>query len=63
MDFSDGAWRKSTRSSTGACVEVAFCSDGRVAVRDSKDREGPILVFTAREWETFIGGVRNGEFN
>jgi hypothetical protein len=42
-------------------VEVAFVED-KVAVRDSKDRGGPVLLFTAHEWEAFIGGARDGEF-
>lgn len=63
MDPTNVAWRKSARSGSTNCVEVAFCEDGHVAVRDSKHREGPILVVTAREWEAFIGGVRDGEFN
>jgi hypothetical protein len=55
-------WRKSTRSGgNGACVEVAFVGDV-VAVRDSKDRGGPVLVFTPREWAAFVGGVLDGEF-
>lgn len=62
MNLSNVAWRKSTRSQNSGCVEVAFCADGRVAVRDSKDREGPMLMFTAHEWEAFIGGVQDGEF-
>ena len=61
MDLSRAAWRKSTRSGNNGCVEVAFVED-RVAVRDSKDRSGPVLVFTAHEWEAFVGGVRTGEF-
>jgi hypothetical protein len=41
-------WRKSSRSSQEqGCVEAAFLADGRVAVRDSKDREGPALVLPA----------------
>jgi Domain of unknown function (DUF397) len=55
-------WRKSARSGTSGCVEVAFIN-GRVAVRDSKHKEGPILTFTPMEWQTFLRGVRNGEFN
>ena len=35
----------------------------RVAVRDSKDRNGPVLMFTPFEWEAFVGGVRDGEFD
>jgi hypothetical protein len=31
-------------------------------VRDSKDRNGPVLRFNAHEWEAFLAGVRNGEF-
>jgi hypothetical protein len=61
VDLSRAAWRKSTRSGNNGCIEVAFVED-RVAVRDSKDRSGPVLVFTAHEWEAFVGGVRTGEF-
>ena len=56
-------WRKSSRSSGGDnCVEVAFTATGDVSVRDSKDPTGPVLEFTASEWEAFIAGVRNDEF-
>jgi Domain of unknown function (DUF397) len=61
-DQSRAVWRKSTLSHTNGCVEVAFVED-RVAVRDSKDRGGPVLVFTPFEWEAFVGGVRDGEFD
>ena len=57
-------WRKSRRSnSEGECVEVAFLGDGRVAVRDSKDRGGgPALVFTPAEWDAFVHGLADGDF-
>jgi Domain of unknown function (DUF397) len=61
VDLSRAVWVKSTHSVNNGCVEVAFV-DGQVGVRDSKDREGPVLVFTAHEWEAFIGGARDGEF-
>ena len=61
LDPSRMAWRKSTRSVEDNCVEVAFI-DGLVGVRDSKDRNGPVLLFTAAEWEAFTSGVRDGEF-
>ena len=61
VDLSRAAWRKSTRSGNNGCIEVAFVED-RVAVRDSKDRSGPVLVFNAHEWKAFVGGVRTGEF-
>ena len=61
-DFSNVTWRKSSWSNANGCVEVAFV-DGQVGVRDSKDRQGPMLIFTANEWEAFIGGARDGEFD
>jgi hypothetical protein len=41
-------------------VETAFLPDGRVAVRD---RSGPALVYTPREWDAFIKGAKDGEFD
>jgi len=62
-DLSRAGWRTSSRSSgNGQCVEVAFLDGGNVAMRDSKDPEGPALVFTPAEWDAFCGGVRDGEF-
>ena len=62
VDLSQAVWRKSTRSSgSGACVEVAFL-DQAIAVRDSKNQDGPALVFTPAEWDAFVGGVLDGEF-
>lgn len=63
MDMSGAVWRKSSLSSTGNCVEVARLEEGRIGVRDSKDRSGPALVFTPGEWDAFIGGVKGGEFD
>jgi hypothetical protein len=34
-----------------------------VAVRDAKDKASPVLLFTTREWDAFISGVRAGEFD
>jgi len=55
-------WTKSSRSgNNGNCVEVAFLGQGRVALRDSKDPEGPVLRFTPGEWTAFVDGVADGE--
>lgn len=63
-DLSHAIWRKSTYSngSGGNCVEVARNLPGIVAVRDSKNPNGPALIFTPAEWRVFISGVRSGEF-
>jgi hypothetical protein len=64
-ELSQAMWRKSSLSGGdgGNCVEVADLSGGRRAVRDSKDRGGPALVFTPAEWAAFVGGVKTGEFD
>ncbi|WP_405145071.1 DUF397 domain-containing protein [Sphaerisporangium sp. NBC_01403] len=63
MDSSDLTWSKSSRSTAeGACVEVAELSGGGRAVRDSKNPTGPMLRFTAREWDVFLDGAKNGAF-
>lgn len=57
-------WRTSSRSgNNGQCVEVAELPDGGRAVRDSKDREGPVLRFTPAEWNAFLDGVKANEFD
>ena len=56
-------WRVSTRSgNNGACVEARYDSD-RVHLRDSKNREGHHLAFTAEGWTQFVAGVKDGEFD
>jgi len=58
------SWQLSSYTNgSGECVEVAALPEGGRAIRDSKDRSGPILVFTAAEWRAFIAGVRDGEFD
>ena len=53
-------WHKSTRSNGagGNCVEVADSLPGRVLVRDSKDRDGGTLTFSAGAWRAFLGLAR-----
>lgn len=64
VDLSRAEWRKATRSGPNCdnCVEVAFV-DGAVAVRDSDNPAGPVLIFTNEEWEAFTGGAKDGEFD
>ena len=59
------AWRKSTRSQTSNCVEVAPLGSGpaTVALRDSKDPSGPVLLFDRAGWLGFLAGTKSGQFD
>ena len=59
-DRSRAQWQKSTFSANGSCVEVARNLPGIVAVRDSKDPDGPALAFAPEQWDAFIAGVKAG---
>jgi hypothetical protein len=58
-------WQKSQRSNpTGSCVELAPLPDGSgIAVRNSRDPQGPALIFTLAEIEAFVLGAADGDFN
>jgi Domain of unknown function (DUF397) len=62
LDVSGADWRKSSHSAEGNCVEVAFLGD-RVAIRNSNDRQGPMLVFSSADWRSFLKSVRDREFD
>jgi hypothetical protein len=51
-------WRKSSYSdgNGGQCVEVA--RDGTILVRDTTDRDGVMLTFSAQAWEKFTASQR-----
>lgn len=44
----------------GACVEAKKLPDGRVALRQSTDPEGPVLLYTPEEITAFIEGAKAG---
>ena len=64
VELTQAQWFKSTRSGPNSdnCVEVAFVDDA-IAVRDSKNQDGSVLIFTAAEWDAFVGGAKDGEFD
>lgn len=58
-DLSGAIWHKSARSNNGGnCVQVARNLPGAVTVRDSKDPDGPALIFTPADWEAFTAGIK-----
>ena len=66
MDLCGLSWRKSTYSGSngGACVEVAAdAPEAVVAVRDSKDPQGPVLTFSRAAWQSFTSRLKAGEFH
>ena len=59
-DQIEPSWRKSSYSGNGGgdCIEVATNTPGVVAVRDSKNPDGPVLIVSRDEWASFITRVR-----
>jgi len=60
-DLSGAHWHKSTHSGSngGDCVEVADNLPDIVAVRDSKNPQGPVLTFPRDAWQAFITDLKN----
>ena len=65
MESNSVNWRKSSYSGTngGNCVEVAGLPAAGVAVRDSKDPDGPRLAFAPEHWRTFTDQVKARQFD
>lgn len=64
LDLTGAQWCKSSCSSAnGACVEVAKNLPGIVAIRDSKDPDGPKLLISSADWRTFIIGIVGGDLS
>ncbi|HVV22727.1 MAG TPA: DUF397 domain-containing protein [Pseudonocardiaceae bacterium] len=62
--LSNLTWRKSRRSGAlGNCVELAPMTSGDIAVRHSKQPDGPVLVYTRAELAAFLAGAKDGEFD
>ena len=57
-------WRKSQASNpSGSCVEIAELPGGQTAVRNSRDKSGPALVYPRAELAAFLLGIKTGELD
>ncbi len=56
----NAAWHKSSYSGSngGNCVEVAALPGDSLAVRDSKNPDGPVLAFSRAEWRSFTTALK-----
>jgi hypothetical protein len=63
-ELTGAAWRKSQRSnSQGACVEMARISAEIVAVRNSRDPQGPALICPRNAIVALVTGLRDGKYD
>lgn len=62
FDLSRAVWQRAKGDDSESAVEVAFVDD-LIGLRNSADPNGPVLVFTKDEWDAFVGGAQDGEFD
>lgn len=62
FDLSRAEWRRANGDDSEGSVEVAFVDD-LIGLRNSAEPDGPVLVFTKDEWDAFVGGAQDGEFD
>lgn len=57
------SWHRSSSPNGDNCVEVGALRGGTgVAVRNSREPDGPSLTFTWAEWQSFLAGVKQERF-
>jgi Domain of unknown function (DUF397) len=62
FDVARAVWRSAPGEPGGNTVEVAFVDD-LIGLRNGAEPEGPVLVFTQAEWDAFVEGAKDGEFD
>ena len=65
IDLAAQAWQRSGRGDGqgNGAIEVAFTNASWVLMRVTGDPEQRVLVFDRHEWDCFLDGARNGEFD
>lgn len=61
-DLTGAQWLSSPGDGESGSVEIAFVHDV-IVMRDSKHPDGPVLVFTRAEWDAFVAGAKDNEFD
>ncbi|WP_091559875.1 DUF397 domain-containing protein [Micromonospora pattaloongensis] len=62
FDLSRAVWQRAEGDDSEGAVEIAFVDD-LIGMRNSADPDGPVLVFTQAEWDAFVAGAQDGEFD
>lgn len=65
-EFNTGTarWERTTHEDgTPAALEIGYGANGLVALRMADNPDGDILIYTPAEWEAFVAGVKDGEFD
>jgi hypothetical protein len=63
FDLSRAVWQRAEGGEPDeGAVEIAFVDD-LIGMRNSAEPDGPVLVFTQAEWDAFVAGAQDGEFD
>jgi hypothetical protein len=55
-------WRVALACNGGACIRVAP-QGNKILIGDSKSPSGPVLTYNRSEWDVFVDGIRQGDFD
>ena len=59
FDLSRAEWRSAGENGR---IQIAFVDD-LIGMRDGHNPDSPVLIFTEAEWDTFVAGAKDGEFD
>jgi hypothetical protein len=57
------AWRTARYCNDTGCVQVATAAPGVVAVRDSQNPNGSVLMYSSRQWSWFLRYAKEGGYD
>jgi len=59
FDLTRAVWQSSGENGR---IQVAFVDD-LIGMRDAQKPDGPVLIFDQAEWDAFVAGAKDGEFD